>query len=141
MSNHNFVCVSPSMYDSIYECTKCKFRYMCSIDDPTKREFPPCTVEYSNTFKQSPENIKDAIRNRVKDMVGKPLTDDLIEKLIGEAEEYFRNMIQKKSPLCWVDNHDLDKLKQGKGATVYGQADFNKFSLHHYKPLHLLSEE
>lgn len=114
---------------------------MHSIDNPAKPEIPPCTVEDSNMFKQSPENIKELIRNRVKDMVGKPLTDDLIEKLTGEAEEYFRNITQRKLLLCWVDNDDLDKLKQGKGATVYGNADHMKFSVHRYKPLYLLSEE
>ncbi len=114
---------------------------MDSIDNPAKREIPPCTVEDSNTFKQSPENIKELIRNRVKDMVGKPLTDDLIEKLTGEAEEYFHNITQRKLPLCWVDKDDLDKLKQGKGATVYGHAEHMKFSVHRYKPLYLPSEE
>lgn len=43
--------------------------------------------------------------------------------------------------LCWVDKDDLDKLKQGKGATVYGHAEHMKFSVHRYKPLYLLSEE
>ena len=31
---HEWKCISPGMYDDLYECQKCKLRHMTSVDDP-----------------------------------------------------------------------------------------------------------
>ena len=53
MSNenkHDWVCISPGMYDSLYKCSKCDAKHMNQADKRSTWEFPEtnCTESKSN---------------------------------------------------------------------------------------------
>lgn len=56
---HNWACISPGLYDSLYQCRKCKDTHMVSPDAMSRRNIP----EFGCPIDSRTSGLKDRRKN------------------------------------------------------------------------------